>query len=498
MENILLFARIALAAIFGVAGIAKLTNLAGFRQTLVDFGIPLTLASPISALLPIAELAVSAALLTVTTAQWGAVAALALLLVFMIGIGVNLALGKNPDCNCFGQLHSTPIGAPTLVRNGLLAGLAGFVVLAGWDDSVASAVDLITGLTRSQVLGLSTGVIVLGLFGAGGWVLLNLLRQQGRLLLRLEALDAKLGSGGAVPAQPAMQAPPGLPVGTRAPAFSLSDLEGKTHTLDSLLALGKPTLLIFSDPGCGPCTALMPDIAHWQAEYANSVTVVPVSRGDIKSNKEKTKEFGVKTILLQKDREVVQAYQCAGTPGAVVIRPDGTVGSPVAPGAEAIKAQVARIIGRPTLVSPAAIVGEPVPPIKLPNLAGKTISLADFRGSATALLFWNPNCGFCAQMLDDLKAWERERSKDEPKLLVVSTGTVEQNKAMNLRSPIVLDQNFSTGRAYGAGGTPSAVRLDRDAKVASQVAIGAPAVLALLSSEPQTAQPSSQKQAEGV
>jgi hypothetical protein len=72
----------------------------------------------------------------------------------------------------------------------------------------------------------------------------------------------------------------------------------------------------------------MPDIAHWQEEYANSLTVIPISRGDRKANQAKAKEFGVKPILLQKDRELAQAYQCAGTLGAVVIRSDGTVGSP--------------------------------------------------------------------------------------------------------------------------------------------------------------------------
>jgi hypothetical protein len=42
-------------------------------------------------------------------------------------------------------------------------------------------------------------------------------------------------------------------------------------------------------------------------------------------------------MLLQKDREIAEAYQCWGTPGAVVIRPDGTIGSQIAEGAEAIK-----------------------------------------------------------------------------------------------------------------------------------------------------------------
>ena len=82
-------------------------------------------------------------------------------------------------------------------------------------------------------------------------------------------------------------------------------------------------------------------------------------------------------------------------------------------------------------------------------------------------------------MLGDLKAWETQPPDGGPKLLVVSTGPVEQNRAMGLRSPVVLDQGFSTGQAFGANGTPTAVLVDAEGRIASDVAVGAPAVLAL-------------------
>jgi hypothetical protein len=82
-------------------------------------------------------------------------------------------------------------------------------------------------------------------------------------------------------------------------------------------------------------------------------------------------------------------------------------------------------------------------------------------------------------MLDNLKAWEAQRPKGAPKLLVVSTGSIEANRAMGLRSPVLLDEGFSTGTAFGASGTPSAVLVDAKGKIASEIAVGAPAVLAL-------------------
>ncbi len=50
---------------------------------------------------------------------------------------------------------------------------------------------------------------------------------------------------------------------------------------------------------------------------------------------------------------------------------------------------------------------------------------------------------------------------------------------MELSSPVLLDQNFAAGRAFGASETPSAVLVDAEGKVASEVAVGAPAVLDL-------------------
>jgi len=124
-------------------------------------------------------------------------------------------------------------------------------------------------------------------------------------------------------------------------------------------------------------------------------------------------------------------------------------------------------------------VGEPAPRVKLLNLERKTVKLTDFRGSETLVLVWNPRCGFCEQMLPDLKESEDNPPEGAPKLVVVSAGTRAENKEMGLRSTVVLNQEFAAGRAEGASGTPSAVLVDANGKIASEVAVGAPAVLEL-------------------
>jgi thiol-disulfide isomerase/thioredoxin len=96
-------------------------------------------------------------------------------------------------------------------------------------------------------------------------------------------------------------------------------------------------------------------------------------------------------------------------------------------------------------------------------------------------LFWNPDCGFCRAMHDDLVAWEESAEGHGPRLVVVSSGDPERARAERFRSTVLLDPEFSAGDAFGAGGTPSAIRLDADGRVASPVAVGAAAVLALTS-----------------
>ena len=50
---------------------------------------------------------------------------------------------------------------------------------------------------------------------------------------------------------------------------------------------------------------------------------------------------------------------------------------------------------------------------------------------------------------------------------------------MGLSSPVVLDQQFAVGQAFGAPGTPSAVLVDEEGKVASELALGTMEVLDL-------------------
>lgn len=512
MDAALLIARLVLAGVFTLAGVAKLADLEGSRQAIRDFGVPSAIAAPLGLVLPLAELSVAATLLPASTAWWGALGALGLLSVFVVGISINLARGRTPECHCFGQLHSAPAGWKTLARNGVLAAIAGFVLWAGYEGGAGpSAISWLGALSAAQLLALLGGVLVLALLAGQWWFLIHLLRQNGRLLVRLEAVEASLATDGSVvgPSQngtPVHQDAEGLPVGSEAPNFSLSGLYGESLTLDALRSSGKAVMMLFTDPGCGPCNAMLPEVGRWQEEHVQKLTLSLISRGEVEENKAKAQEHALKNVVLQKDWEVSESYEVRGTPSAVLVSPEGKVASPVAGGAEAIKGLLSYAVGEraqlpmaphhaqtegqpcpncgkvhaaaPTMPA-AREIGEPAPEVKLADLEGRTVELEDFRGRETLVLFWNPGCGFCQQMLPEIKQWEGNRPEGAPKLLFVSAGTEEANRDMKLSSKVVLDQQFAAGRAFGASGTPSAVLVDAEGRIASEVAVGAPAVLDL-------------------
>src|SRR5205814_8223596 len=128
---------------------------------------------------------------------------------------------------------------------------------------------------------------------------------------------------------------------------------------------------------------------------------------------------------------------------------------------------------------PGPPIGEPAPAISLPDLEGRTVSLAGLRGQPTMVLFWNPGCGFCARMLDELREWDHDRSNGAPQLLVVSSGAPEAHAEMQLRSPVVLDDASQAMSDYAAHGTPMAVLVDEAGNIASPLAVGAVEVMNL-------------------
>lgn len=344
----LLIARLALAVVFFLAGAAKLSDRAGSRAAMVGFGLPSQLAAPLGVALPVVELAVAMALLPAATASWGAAGALILLGVFIVGIVNLLARGREADCHCFGQLHSSPVGWSTLARNVALALIAAFVLVGERGRVSPSYLDWFGGLGPVEWVALFATLLALGLLAAGAWFGIHLMRQHGRILLRLDALEKELAGRGliAAPRDMTSPAPDGLPVGVPAPAFDAATVHGGSTSLGELLAPGLPVMLVFTNPACAPCTAMLPDIAGWQRAQG-ALTIALVSQGTLEDNRVRFAEAGIRYVLVQRVREIADAFGAHLTPSAVLISREGTVASTVAQGAVAIRGLVGAIVPAP-------------------------------------------------------------------------------------------------------------------------------------------------------
>jgi len=381
-------------------------------------------------------------------------------------------------------------------------------------------VNWLSNLTFIELVSVLGAGFLVALVAGSAWLRANLARQHGRFLVRVEALEAKLGSAaGGYPAKGAIRRPEaGLPIGSPALAFNLPGLHGETVPLNALRVAGRRVLLLFTDPDCGPCDALLPVIGALQRDHSSKVLTSVIGRGSTEVNLVKSTEHGLYNVLIDEDGSVGRAYQVTEIPTAVIVNPDGTIGSLLAEGAEAVREMANQIIEAPTSLpqhgsdpdsaqddpppvasgtraddtaapSPSGpSIGDPAPPIRLPDLRGKLKSLASLRGRSTLVVFWDPSCSYCNQLLDDLRLWESGRINGTPRMLVVSTGTVEANRKLRFRSPVLLDASFSAGHAFGAVGTPSAVLIDGDGLLASEVVAGGDGVLALARGEPPSPQ----------
>ena len=340
MDAALVIARLLLAAVFAVAGTAKLADLPGSRAAVAGFGVPDRLAGALGTILPGSELAIAALLLPAETATAAGSAALALLVLFSIAITASMARGKAPECHCFGQLHSKPAGPQTLARNLALAVVAAFVAFAGAgaQPGIWEAAEQLEAGTWAVLGG---GLALALVLASGVAALLSLLRRNGLLLLRVETLEAALTEHEIpIPDAPAPEVT-GLPVGSAAPEFELPSIDGDAISLASLLSGGRPALLVFTSPRCAPCEGLMPKVAAWQRELVAHLNVAVLADGDRDENQAKLQAHGLRNVLIQDESDVAGRYVARATPSALLVSADGRIASALAAGGDSISTLVA-------------------------------------------------------------------------------------------------------------------------------------------------------------
>src|SRR5262245_58588870 len=170
------------------------------------------------------------------------------------------------------------------------------------------------------------------LIAVGVWLGYQLVRQNGRILVRLDAIDKRLSPRG--DDKPKKER--GLRIGAVAPDFELPDLAGERHKLSDFR--GKDLLLIFFNPKCGFCTKMAEDLAALPLDGENGRAVpLVVTTGDLKDNLQLVGRYGIRClVLLQNEREVASRFHAQGTPMGYRIDSEGRIASELTIGSEAL------------------------------------------------------------------------------------------------------------------------------------------------------------------
>jgi peroxiredoxin len=182
-----------------------------------------------------------------------------------------------------------------------------------------------------------TVVVLLALVVLSGFAVLYLLyqiiKQQGRLLLRLDGIERQLGSRAP---QARQEAPAGLPVGEAFQPFRLPDLEGNHKTLEDFR--GRKVLVVNWSPNCGFCVRIAPELAKLkQAFQKRNVELALVSTGDAEANRKLAQQHRLEdSVLLRQDAPNIKPFDTFGTPVAYLLDEEGRIAESIAVGADQV------------------------------------------------------------------------------------------------------------------------------------------------------------------
>lgn len=226
-------APIALAAVFILAGVAKLLHGSG-GELARKFGLPQVVTRlRLERLLPWLELATGVALLLAPGAAYAVAAALAFGLtgVFLILVTRSYLRHEDFECGCFGAWDSARISRALIARNGLLVLIALFVC-AQAASPYAGVPTTVTRFSPSDI-GWASSVCVLV------------------ALIAVSAIAARRSKD-----QPVMADAASTPTEGRISDVEVVTRDGNVIPV-GMLATQRPRLLLFVKAGCGACEALL-------------------------------------------------------------------------------------------------------------------------------------------------------------------------------------------------------------------------------------------------
>lgn len=457
----------------------------GSAKAMREFGTPDEFAKTFAIALPFAEMVFALCFLFTGMSWIGSIGALLLLLSFVGGMIWQISQGRAPDCHCFGQIHSEPVGKKSLIRNIVFALLALVLVAQGRDRQGLSLAD-----SSPEIVQMALIFLLLVLAAVLLAYVKKLSDQQNELLCRMGVLELALGGSISVERNDAGDPNDGLPIGAPLPDFAIPDLDGRIIRFEQLLDENKPLLFFFVGPACDPCEVLLPEIREWEASLGEKLRFIFVSSGDVEKNREKFGNSGSSIVLVEKARELALTVNAKWTPTALFVDSDGNIASHIAAGDIAIRRLVEQIksrdlkeeflyflgingYGKPRI-------GHSIPKFSMKDLEGNEITDKNFVGRKTLVAFSSLTCPHCSVLMEQIREWELSKKPGEPGFVIFADGEPSEHMKLGLESPILVDPDYAVARKFGMHGLPSAVLINEDGTIVTETAIGPSNIWALI------------------
>jgi peroxiredoxin len=120
---------------------------------------------------------------------------------------------------------------------------------------------------------------------------------------------------------------------------------------------------------------------------------------------------------------------------------------------------------------PGLPVGVLAPRFELESMDGGRVSLEGLleRGPSALLVFASPGCGSCVELFPNVRRWQQTLS-ERLTIAILSTGDLENNRTLRDRyglEQLLVQEKSEMFEAYRIRGTPSAVLVKPDGKIAS-------------------------------
>jgi peroxiredoxin len=101
---------------------------------------------------------------------------------------------------------------------------------------------------------------------------------------------------------------------------------------------------------------------------------------------------------------------------------------------------------------------------ELRSLAGGRMTLSQFRGRKVLLIFFDPACGYCRELLLQLRDFAASSDADAPVPLIIAEGPDEENRKLveehGIRHPVLMQDSREVAELYHVFVTPAGYLVD--------------------------------------